>query len=405
MKFIKFEIAKRSINSIIEEYKVAKENDDEKLMEQLQEEYKGFRTLLWSSYNYIKGVNAAELYLETKEENVDEYKKTQNEILLGQRTLYLSNRVYVNNVEKSEDIEKFMKKDNKKALNFVKKHCGKFALGVAAAATLMTLGLTGCHSQGKDKEEANTQTTTETTISTTTEKDTKTTEKETKTTENVVVETEKGYVKLNELPEFEDTNTYVSESEKEDKKGNNKNVDENSNKDGAEFTYKNKPFEKKVVTEELDPHVTNDDSGKKTTTTVEKEKPAKEPEAVDYPTKVTDKTKKNKEEKVTVTEKDEKKKVKTENLPIDGAKEEDPVDYKPEHKDEDFIPSEEKVTIIEKEEKQEIDKNIPVEENGTIIVKEETEKVTYEETEETIPVNTDNLPIVEGKAKTLAYRM
>lgn len=405
MKFTKFEVTKMAISDVVTEYKDAKEENNELAMEQLENEFDCLKKVLWSSYNYAKNdIDAAELYSETQDETIDEHKKEQNEILLGQRTLYLKNKQYVNNVEMSENIEDFMKKDNRKGLNFVKRHFGKFALGAAAAATVLALSLSGCSKNNKETKEETVSITKESSVEN--NKSTETTESDIKVTENsnITDVTKEERVKLNPLPEYHDNNEYITDTDGK-QTGNNANVDKNTNSNGVKFTYNNEAFKKQETTEALDPHVNNNDAGKKTTVTVKKETTVTEKEPVDYKNKVTDNTKVNDKEKVTVTTKEEKKEVNTTNIPIDGAKEEKAVDYKPTTKDDDFIPTEEQVTIIEVEETKEVNTNITVEEEK-VVYEDTEEKVTYVEEEEKEEINTEDLPI-EGlaKPKTLVYRM
>ena len=429
MKLKKFQVVKYVIESIADDYKTAKENNDIEVMDELNKQYSASRDLLWSNYAHFKNnVDVVKLNTEINDDNVDEHTKEQNKIKLYQKTLYTQNRKnkqFINIVEKSENIDDFIKNNSKKKVNFVKRNFDRFALG-AAACTALAFVAVGCSNSKEDTKQTSSIVSTQSTdnVENTTENITTEIIKEENTQEvtknNVDDLLGSLYVKLNSLPEEYDKDFIINGNNSDNSDKNNKeNKNINVNSGEAIIKYNNEQFKKQEKIEALDPHVTNDNSSV-TTTTIVNEKTATEKTPVDYKNKVINNTDKNKEEKVIVEEKHENVTVNVENLPIDGVEEDKPVDYNPITKDEDFIPTKEKVTIIGVEEKEDMNWDIEIEEENTLKQVQENKEVNkptqenktkeeiviVEEKEENVEINTDNLPI-EGlaKPKALVYRI
>ena len=421
MKMIKFKDLQSRINDLSDEYQIALQNKDENKMYLIQQEYEQLRDKLCTYRDNLKKKSAYRIKKQNQREDISEAQKEKNDRILKVKAIYEGNKInkqYINIVGKSSDIRDFYKRKNQKKVNFVKRHFDKIALG--AALVFLGTTLISCGKNSNTKEDPKENVVTEQTIdensntqvtpSSVNEDNKLVIEDNTKKDNNVVTS---NLIKLNPLPIYEDE-TIIG-----NKKADEEYKDGKKTENGVKINYNNEAFKKKETVEEMDPHVSNDDSGKKTTITVKEEKEVKEKEPVDYDTKTTDNTKTNKKEKTTITTKEEKKDVTTTNLPIEGATEEEPVEYKPTEPEKE---KEEKVVYEEKEEKEEVNtKNIEIEETTQSTPEKEPEKetpkeeikeekVVYEEKEEKQKINYD-IPVdetsakEETSAKVLSYTM
>lgn len=126
---------KEYANELIERFKEAKADDDTAALESLQEEWEEFQTLTRSNVVHFKKIKSKNLK-EQIQDAVDEQEKSDFLAKQEQKKEYKNNKDFTKNVEKSDTLEEFIKRNKNKSWNFVKRNFKKIALGVSIAVAL-----------------------------------------------------------------------------------------------------------------------------------------------------------------------------------------------------------------------------------------------------------------------------
>ena len=358
VKLTKISKIQEELDNLAKEYEVAKRDNNQEAKESIKERYEELKVLLRSNAVYFKNLNS---------ENTSEAKEIEKQN-------YQNNRRYISMVEKSNTLDDYVKKNEKRTI--VKKHWKKVALGATIVALIGSISACSLNKKGNINKNEVVYTSNE--------------EIKEPTTEDV---------KLNDISETkEDTNIQLNALPEENNKDNIKGG-KNSN---PNVEYTSVP-EGKTIEKALDPHVdTNTASGITTNTIIIKENEATEPTAEDYKTEIIDRTDISKEEKEEITETEEKIPVNTDNLPIDGEdnKKPDKEDKEDDKKEDTDIPTEEKVIIVEDEiiEDTNID-NLPIEESKFESEPTKEEIVTIIKVEEKEPTIDEKVTIIEEETQ------
>lgn len=129
---------KEYANELIERYKQAKADNDTAALASLQEEWEEFQTLSRSNVVHFKKIKNRNLRKQIKQAKEEQEK---NDLLAKkeQKKEYKDNKYFTKDVEKSDTLQDYIKKNKRKKWNFVRKHFAKAALGLS----LIAVGLGG----------------------------------------------------------------------------------------------------------------------------------------------------------------------------------------------------------------------------------------------------------------------
>ncbi|MBQ9024736.1 MAG: hypothetical protein IJ105_05955 [Bacilli bacterium] len=329
VKLTNFVKIQEDLNKLADEYKIAKENNNEEELVNINEKYAQLKVLLRSNAHYFNQLDENSINEKITNET-DNIEKGHLKAKIAEKSVYKTNESYITMVDNTKNLDDYIenttKKEevviNKKKRNFVKKHFKKLAIG--AAAVMLMGSFVGCFNKSKTTKGY----TTEVSIN----------EQET-TQEPVITEDDTQEITTESLNELVDSKDEVKINTKDGIKLNPleegpKDKENASKKDNVKYTDKVKVGGSKVVggsaapsttgasttTKALDPHTSQKEAEVKkstTTTTTIKQESVKEPEAVDYPVNIIDNTNVNKKEVVTYEYKEEKTNINNNsNMPI-----------------------------------------------------------------------------------------
>ncbi len=250
-KLTKFKKIKENIEKIVEEYKEAKENNDENRMIELQAEYEDQKILLYSNESYFQNLKKKELKSEKNELEDDQEIKNIN-AKLNQKKEYANNKSYIDMVEKSKTIDEYIENASHKKRNFVRRHFKKFALGVALVVALLSGGklLSGRNNNDSIKDN---KTNIESTIDST-----------------------------EDYPQDYDNmfNTNIPDVNIENNINEGQEINEEQEINQGQTIDVNPESSETII--QLDPNITNDDTKTTTTETIIPEKEVEEQDSQDY---------------------------------------------------------------------------------------------------------------------------